>query len=119
DRCPQMVLRVGIVVSDSGRRTDGCFAVSAYVPCKAEARRKLHPVAVPAALPLKSRISGKSEAQRCFLKHRAPHTRGTRSFAVFRYPSERQCFGKVGLPPQAVIYRPTLIHFPAVGCIEP
>src|SRR5215469_14279546 len=112
-----MILRIGIVVSDSCRSADRSLAISVHVPRKPKARRELPPVAVPAALSLKSRISRKGEAQRSFLKHRAPHACRPGLIAIFRDSSERQRLGKIGFPTETVIDSPALIHFPAVGCV--
>src|SRR5690242_16902332 len=111
DRCPQMVLRIGVVVAKSRRSADGCLAVSAYIPCKSKAGRELPPVSIAAALSLKSRIARKSKAKRGLLKHGAAHTCGPSRLAVFSDSAERQCFGKIRFPTKAVIDSPPLIHF--------
>ena len=113
-----MILRIGIVVSDSRRSADRSLAISVHVPRKPKARRELPPVAVPAALSLKSGISRKGEAQRSFLKHRAFHACRPGRIAIFRDSPEGQRFGKVGFLMETVINSLVLIHFPAVCCVD-
>src|SRR5262249_20817857 len=112
------ILRIGIVVSDSRRSADRSLAISAHVPRKSKARRELPPVAVPAALSLKSRTSSKGEAQRSVLKHRAPHACRPRRIAISGASSERQSYSKVGFRTKTGMDSQELIHFRASGCVE-
>src|SRR5262249_431286 len=64
DRGPQMVLRVGIVISDSGRRAHRGLAVAIHIPGESQAWRKFPPVQIAAAFSRESRIAGEIEAQR-------------------------------------------------------